>query len=350
MKTKLSTYNNLYRGKVVDNKDPKELCRIKVRVPCIHGIDETQGIKNDAIPYASPCFLDASYDSGTFLVPEVGATVFVFFESGEPTKPVYFGCSVSYMYEEEVQYLGDKNSYHFTSSEGQRMKEAGVSDTPMNVYKQGILRKAILYKSRKGSSIEFCDEDDNEHLSIYDRLGQTISMYSPVTSERNIYGRLNRGFFSILKNVWEVEKKAIMIFKSLSSSFLRFVSEKDYTKNEFVTVYKDDKAGISVDIGQNDRMLIFYKDKTMIEIKEDKIQIKTDNIKIKANSIDIESNVNIKGDLKVQGQVLSSSTIRGDVYGVWVHSTAQFPANVNVNANVNIDKYEDDKDEEIIEE
>ena len=97
-------------------------------------------------------------------------------------------------------------------------------------------------------------------------------------------------------------------------------------------------------------MLIFYKDKTMIEIKEDKIQIKTDNIKIKANNIDIESNVNIKGDLKVQGQVLSSSTIRGDVYGVWVHSTAQFPANVNVNANVNIDKYEDDKDEEIIEE
>jgi hypothetical protein len=341
MKTKLSTYNNLYRGKVVDNKDPKELCRIKVRIPCIHGIDENEGIKNDAIPYASPCLLDVSFDSGTFLVPEVGATVFVFFESGEPTKPVYFGCSVSYMYEEEAQYLGSKDSKYFTASEGLRLKDAGVSDTPFNVYQKGILRKAILYKSRKGSSIEFCDEDDNEHLSIYDRLGQTITMYSPVTPERNFYGQLNRGVFSILKNIWEVEKKAIMIFKSLSSSFLRFVSEKTYTKNEFITVYKNDKAGISVDIGQNDKMLIFYKDSTMIELKED-------GITIKSNKVDIDADVNIKGSLKVDGEILSSSTIRGDVYGIWVHSNAQFP--VPMGFNFNVDKYTDDKDEEIIQE
>lgn len=341
MKTKASTYNNLYRGKVVDNKDPKELCRIKVRVPCIHGANENEGIKNDSIPYASPCLLDASYDSGTFLVPEVGATVFVFFESGEPTKPVYFGCSVSYMYEEDAQYLGSKNSKSFIASEGQRLKDAGVSDTPFNVYQKGILRKAILYKSRKGSSIEFCDEDENEHLSIYDRLGQVFSMYSPVKKDRNFYGQLNRGTFSILKNVWEVEQKAIMIFKSLSSSFLRFVSEKTYTKNEFITIYKDKKAGISIDIGKDDRMLIFYKDKTLIEIKEDGIQIKTDNI-------NIDSNVNIKGNLQVQGNVSSSATIQGNIYGSWQNSNANFPANVNV--NVDIDKYNDDKDEEIIKE
>lgn len=341
MKTKASTYNNLYRGKVVDNKDPKELCRIKVRVPCIHGIDENEGIKNEVIPYASPCLLDVSYDSGTFLVPEVGATVFVFFESGEPTKPVYFGCSVSYMYEDDVQYLGSKDSKYFIASDGQRIKTAGVSDTPFNVYQKGILRKAILYKSRKGSSIEFCDEDENEHLSIYDRLGQVFSMYSPAKKDRNFYGQLNRGTFSILKNVWEVEQKAIMIFKSLSSSFLRFVSEKTYTKNEFITIYKDKKAGISIDIGKDDRMLIFYKDNTLIEIKEDGIQIKTDNV-------NIDSNVNIKGNLQVQGNISSSATIQGNIYGRWQNSNANFPANVNV--NVDIDEYINDNDESEIEE
>lgn len=341
MKTKASTYNSLYRGKVVDNKDPKELCRIKVRVPCIHGADENEGIKNDSIPYASPCLMDVSYDSGMFIVPEVGSTVFVFFESGEPTKPVYFGGSVSYMYEDDVQYLGSKDSLSFKSSDGQRIKTAGFGDTPFNMYKQGIPRKAILYKSRKGSSIEFCDEDENEHLSIYDRLGQLFSMYSPATQDRNFYGQLNRGTFSILKNIWEVEQKAIIILKSLSSSFLRFVSEKTYTKNEFITIYKDKKAGISIDIGKDDRMLIFYKDKTLIEIKEDGIQIKTDNI-------NIDSNVNIKGNLQVQGNVSSSATIQGNIYGSWQNSNANFPANVNV--NVDIDEYINDNDESEIEE
>ena len=119
------------------------------------------------------------------------------------------------------------------------------------------------------------------------------------------------------------------------------MSEKTYTKNEFITIYKDKKAGISIDIGKDDRMLIFYKDKTLIEIKEDGIQIKTDNI-------NIDSNVNIKGNLQVQGNVSSSATIQGNIYGSWQNSNANFPANVNV--NVDIDKYNDDKDEEIIQE
>jgi hypothetical protein len=185
MITKATDYSNLYRAKVVSNYDPKELCRIKARIPCIHGVSEVDGISDDAIPYASPCFLDVSFDSGTFLVPEVGSTVFVFFESGESTKPIYFGSSVSYQYEDEAQYLGDKNSYNFQGTDGKRMKRAGFGDTPFNVYKKGILRKLILFKSRKGSSIEFCDEDENEHISIYDRVGQVLTMYSPIKIRDN---------------------------------------------------------------------------------------------------------------------------------------------------------------------
>lgn len=333
-------FTNIYRAKVVSNKDPKEICRIKVRVPCIHGTDSSDGLGDDDLPFAFPCFMDVSFESGTYIVPEVGSTVFVFFEGGKIDKPVYFGGSVSYEHEEALEY-GSKDSESFIGSNGKRTKRAYMKDTPINVYKKGVFRKFILFKTRKGSSIEFSDEDDKEHLSIYDRIGQVFTMYSPVATDENADGLANRGVFSLIKDKFDVKKKAILLLKSLSSSFLRFVSEVSYTKNEFTTVFKEDKAGISVDIGKDNRILIFYKDKTLIEIKEDKICIKTDKI-------DIDSDVNIKGDLKVQGQVLSSSTIRGDVYGTWVHSNAQYP--VSLNLDVNIDPYVDDEDEQIIEE
>jgi len=335
-----ANFNCIYRAKVVSNKDPKCICRIKVRVPCIHGSDESNGLHDDDLPFAMPCMMDASYDSGSFIVPEVGATVFVFFEGGKVDKPVYIGSSVSYEHTEALEF-GNIDSVSFQASEGKRIKRAYINDTPANLYKGSIIRKLILFKTRKGSSIEFSDEDDKEHLSIYDRIGQVFTMYSPVSVEDNANGLTKRGLFSVIKTKSEIKKKAILLLKSLSSSFLRFVSEVSYTKNEFTTVFKEDKAGISVDIGKDNRILIFYKDKTLIEIKEDKVSIKTDKI-------DIDSDVNIKGDLKVQGQVLSSSTIRGNVYGTWVHSNAQYP--VPLNLDVNINPYVDDEDEQIIEE
>lgn len=340
MLSEQANFNCMYRAKVVSNKDPKEICRIKVRVPCIHGTDSKDGLGDDDLPFAMPCMMDVSFESGTFIIPEVGSTVFVFFEGGKVDKPVYIGGSCSYEHDEAQEY-GSKDSNSFSSSEGKRTKRAYMSDPPINVYKGGVFRKFILFKTRKGSSIEFSDEDDKEHLSIYDRIGQAFTMYSPVSTDENADGMANRGVFSLLKDKFDVKKKAILILKSLSSSFLRFVSEVSYTKNEFTTVFKEDKAGISVDIGKDNRILIFYKDKTLIEIKEDKICIKTDKI-------DIDGDVNIKGDLKVQGQVLSSSTIRGDVYGTWVHSNAQYP--VSLNLDVNINPYVDDEDEQIIEE
>jgi len=333
-------FTNIYRAKVVSNKDPKEICRIKIRIPCIHGIDSSDGLGDDDLPFAMPCVMDASFESGTFIVPEVGATVFVFFEGGKIDKPVYFGSSISYEHTDSQEY-GSKDSESFTGSEGKRVKRAYMSDTPMNVYKKGIFRKFILFKTRKGASIEFSDEDEKEHLTIYDRIGQVLTMYSPVSKDENSDGMANRGIFSIIKSKFEVKNKAILLLKSLSSSFLRFVSEVSYTKNEFTTVFQEDKAGISIDIGKDNRILIFYKDSTLIEIKEDKVCIKTDKI-------DIDGDVNIKGDLKVQGQVLSSSTIRGNVYGSWVYSNAQCP--VSLNLDVNINPYVDDEDEQIIEE
>lgn len=340
MITSQDEFNNIYRAKVVSSTDKENLCRVKIRIPCIHGTDNTDGLSDDDLPYAVPCFMDISFDSGSFIVPEVGSTVFVFFEGGKIDKPVYFGCSLS-ADDKEATELGHKDSFNFVNSEGKRIKRAYSIDTPLNLYKGSTIRKLILFKTRKGASIEFTDEDDKEHLSIYDRLGQVFTMFSPATPEDNREGISRRGLFSVLKNKAEVKKKAIYILKSLSSSFLRFVSEVSYSKNEFTTVYKDDKAGISVDIGKDNRMLIYYKKDTLIELKEDKVSIKTPKI-------DIDGDINVRGNIKASGEITAGSTIKGDVYGVWVHSNASFPEPLNL--DVDIQPYTDEEDEQIIDE
>jgi hypothetical protein len=331
MRNKNTDLSYIFRGKVVSNKDPKGICRIKVRVPSVHGASEKDGISDKGLPFAMPCSMSASFDAGTFIVPEVGSTVFVFFEGGEPNKPIYIGGSVSYE-AEEAQYYGGESSNEFTNSDNQRLKRAYMKDTPSNVYKGSTFRKAILFKSRKGSSIELCDEDDNEHLSIIDRLGQCFYMFSPVDSTANSYGMANRGIFTVLKNTYEVVKKSILLLKSLSSSFLRFVSDPSYSKTDLTTVYKDDKAGISIDVGKDNKILVHMKDKSFIEIKE--------------NTINIQSKtINIKGNLNVDGNIYSSSTIRGNVYGTCPCKGINgynHPVSLNLS---DINPYVDDKDE-----
>jgi hypothetical protein len=72
-----------YRGKVVDNKDPNGLGRIKVHVPSVLG-DVTDSWAMPASPYAGP-------GVGWFAIPPVDANVWVEFEGGDHTLPIWTG-------------------------------------------------------------------------------------------------------------------------------------------------------------------------------------------------------------------------------------------------------------------
>ena len=77
-------YYGKYRGFVVDNNDPEQLGRLKVRVPSILG--------NTVTGWALPCLpFGGLADQGLFLVPEVGAQVWVEFEEGELSHPIWTG-------------------------------------------------------------------------------------------------------------------------------------------------------------------------------------------------------------------------------------------------------------------
>jgi uncharacterized protein involved in type VI secretion and phage assembly len=77
-------YFGKYRGIVTDNNDPKNLGRIKARVPEVLEEVETG--------FALPCAPYAGDGMGLFAVPAAGAGVWIEFEAGDLSRPIWTGC------------------------------------------------------------------------------------------------------------------------------------------------------------------------------------------------------------------------------------------------------------------
>jgi hypothetical protein len=73
-----------YRGRVVDNNDPQQLGRLKAHVPEVLS-EEDSG-------WALPCVPYAGNGSGQYTVPEPGTGVWIEFEAGDPSRPIWSGC------------------------------------------------------------------------------------------------------------------------------------------------------------------------------------------------------------------------------------------------------------------
>jgi uncharacterized protein involved in type VI secretion and phage assembly len=76
-------YFGVYRGTVMNNIDPMQMGRIIASVPDVSGVIPTT--------WATPCIPVAGKQMGTFMVPQIGAGVWVQFEAGDPDLPVWTG-------------------------------------------------------------------------------------------------------------------------------------------------------------------------------------------------------------------------------------------------------------------
>jgi uncharacterized protein involved in type VI secretion and phage assembly len=77
-------YFGKYRGKVTDRDDPKNLGRVKARVYEVLGDVETG--------WALPCAPYAGENQGLFAIPPVDAAVWIEFEAGDLSRPIWSGC------------------------------------------------------------------------------------------------------------------------------------------------------------------------------------------------------------------------------------------------------------------
>lgn len=73
-----------YRGMVLNNVDPLTKGRLQVQVPDIAGL----------IPatWAMPCFPLTGKQMGAYMIPQIGAGVWVEFEQGDTDYPIWSGC------------------------------------------------------------------------------------------------------------------------------------------------------------------------------------------------------------------------------------------------------------------
>lgn len=78
-----SKHYGKFRGKVTDNADPLKKGRLKVTVPAIMETLEA---------WAMPCVPYAGKQVGFFALPPVGSAVWVEFEYGDPSFPIWVGC------------------------------------------------------------------------------------------------------------------------------------------------------------------------------------------------------------------------------------------------------------------
>jgi uncharacterized protein involved in type VI secretion and phage assembly len=72
-----------YRGTVSDNADQSQRGRLKVKVPAVLGAVEV---------WAMPCVPYAGKGVGFYSLPQPGTGVWVEFEAGDPSFPIWTGC------------------------------------------------------------------------------------------------------------------------------------------------------------------------------------------------------------------------------------------------------------------
>lgn len=162
-----------YRGQVVDNQDPLKRGRIRAKVQNLLDDQET-GWCESSVPFGG------MEDYGFFMVPEVGSSVWIEFEAGDLSMPIWSG----------VWY----------SSNSIPSEAKGTVDPS----------KKII-KTKKGHIIMFDDTDGNEKIIIQDKTQNNLIEIDSVQNSLKIISQMK---LSLKANIVEIEAETAMSIKA----------------------------------------------------------------------------------------------------------------------------------------
>jgi uncharacterized protein involved in type VI secretion and phage assembly len=77
-------YYGKYRGMVLNNLDPMQIGRLLVQVPDVSGLATSS--------WAMPCFPVTGRQMGSYMIPQIGAGVWIEYEQGNGDHPIWSGC------------------------------------------------------------------------------------------------------------------------------------------------------------------------------------------------------------------------------------------------------------------
>lgn len=140
----LGRYYGIYRGFIEDNEDPEFLGRCKLKVPQVHG-------ENDSLDYwawSKGMFCGAGI--GMFAIPNIGDMVWVSFEGGDPRFPVW-------------EY-------------GHYAKTKGIKDTDDKWKTNGNKPTNVVFQTTAGHRLEFENKDGSELVRLTNKQGYIIEL------------------------------------------------------------------------------------------------------------------------------------------------------------------------------
>lgn len=168
-------YYGKYRGTVVENKDPQHIGRLKLKVPSILGEAETD--------WALPCMpLGGAVDQGLFGVPEIDSQVWVEFEEGAFSKPIWTGTFWQKKDDTPVELSDDEPtqkgiktiSGHQLVFEDKQDEESIHLEHPKGAILDIDKNGTIKLTDANGSTLTL--DAENELLSVEDSTGNSVTM------------------------------------------------------------------------------------------------------------------------------------------------------------------------------
>jgi type VI secretion system secreted protein VgrG len=161
-------YYGKYRGYVHTVEDPQNRGRIQAIVPRLLGPDVPTGWALPAAPYAGP-------DQGFYAVPDVGAGVWIEFEEGDLSRPIWSGM---WWGSHTADDVGDASIALRTAPDAQQAAVAGevperVPELPRHRRPlETATPKVRILKSSSGHRIVL--DDDERVLEVRDAQGNRI--------------------------------------------------------------------------------------------------------------------------------------------------------------------------------
>lgn len=277
--------SELYCGFVEDNLDPLKIGRLRIRIPHIHGANPNSSMftPTSELQWAYPCMpFFAGYDCGSFIVPPVGTYVWVIPESGENSHFVYFGG----VYGTGPENPKPMNTLDSTNSSGISMGKyytpTGQSEVPGDLDSSEYGQSGVLFKSQKGHTIKYSDQDNAEYLEIIDRSGQTIKFECPVSAIYNKGNAARRGSSK------EFLGCKLHIRSGKSEIVLDNDSIKLYNDNTLIILDETDKNNVKIKAQVKDNTVTMDKDSIQAQVEESQIEMNKDHVLIKSKNSTLE--------------------------------------------------------------
>lgn len=149
-------YYGKYRGFVSDVKDPLSLGRLRAYVPRLLGETQT-GWAMPCAPYAGP-------DQGLYTVPDIGAGVWLEFEGGDLSRPIWSGT-----------WWGQPGKEDIGQPDSTARAAPDDSEIPKEHYPERIVDPQVrMLKTATGHYILLDDRQETARVEIRDYVGNRI--------------------------------------------------------------------------------------------------------------------------------------------------------------------------------